>query len=131
MSNLSMFSLSHLAIPADVLKKTVVLGKYHRVALRVAIGSPHCTGSVLQPASSFVVTVVTSTPRAVSARSMSRIARLGPPCLSETDGMTCRIFNRPAITGCAYLMPDEPIDDSASPLALRRSSKWPHRPPPA
>src|SRR5712692_7913829 len=98
-----MLPISQSPIPADVLKKTVLRGKYHRVAWRVAIGSPHCTSSVRLFPSSFVVTVVTSMFRAVSARSMSMIARLGPPWLSETDGMTCKTFMRSVITGARNL----------------------------
>src|SRR5712691_8064355 len=98
-----MLPISQSAIPADVLKKTVLRGKYHRVAWRVAIGSPHWTSSVRLFPSSFVVTVVTSIFRAVSARSMSTIARLGPPWLSETDGMTCKTFMRSVIPGARNL----------------------------
>src|SRR5262249_59142560 len=92
-----MFPVGQPAIPADVLKNAVVLGKYHRVAFCVTIALPHRTGSVRSPPSSLVVTVVTSMPRSVNARSMSRIARLGPPSRRGTEGGTWRTLQQPRL----------------------------------
>src|SRR5262249_42297695 len=95
-------------------------------------------------------------PRSASARSNSRIARLGPPSRSDTDGITCRTFNRsPArtcpvlhraigdglssaisdqgfVAGIAAVMREPARRTVGLELRLRRQpSQWLRRPPPA